>query len=83
MGLHACLLDLDMYHGNKIRDEFCLVNQNPGWILSCKSEARISGISGFNKITWIGTGLKFPLIPFVHTNDKILFCLGKVSNSSC
>ena len=48
---------LDMYCGNRIRDGFFIVNQNPGWSLSCKAESIITEITGIIGITGIGTGL--------------------------
>ena len=49
--LDACMLDLDMHCGNRIQDGLYLVKQNPEWIIFCKSESVISGITG------ISTGL--------------------------
>ena len=49
--LDACMLYLDMYRGIRIRDGLYLVEQNPGWVLSCKAESWITGFPG------ISTGL--------------------------
>ena len=38
-----------MYRGIIIRDGLYLVEQNPGWVLSCKSESCITGIPKISK----------------------------------